>query len=567
MKNDSSAKKIDSQLEPILRSLRRLILCNRLREYADYPEPISIKDISGCKELLLAWVVKFVNNIRIRKNMLARFILAPFIVEPFTIITLRFILYKKNNNIKLKDCIKSIRNIILSILKRIYYYDSISSEVNCFIHTTDKEYLKVRYCSLLYTMGRYGEAVEQLVKVFLAGRNNPLIIQWLSHFLAEIADMRAAEEILTLTNIKGEDSNYKGKRDFSKSSPTLNRGTRSHQYAILISSMSDSPVFRSSLMSLLESDFQGKIVVVEDGMEKGRACEKFCNKLSVKYIKLESHSGPAECWNVGIQQLDLEIDMIILAHNDILWPKNWFNQLFTVWDEIYDYNKVGLINLGYFQFYSKEEALKELFVRRGYDDLMWILKKLTKNNYLINKVQDVQVEDMRKKFGLAYDPWNTEFDKCRFMIGRFSVAVSFPREIWTNIGGFSPRVLLADLELQNYCMQKKIFVLWINNIPLIHCRSSDTHNLEITNRLRFRKMEAETYDYFNKIYGWQADHFLSTLFAETYVIYSDEIIKAANELRFSDADFIFDYFDKRLKNKRRSNCENVVCRNREKCKY
>jgi len=135
------------------------------------------------------------------------------------------------------------------------------------------------------------------------------------------------------------------------------------------------------------------------------------------------------------------------------------------------------------------------------------------------------------------------------------------------MGGFSPGVLLADLELQNYCMQNKKFVLWTNNTPLIHCRSSDTHSLAISDRLRFRKVEAETYEYFEKKYGWHADHFLSTLFSETYMIYSDDIIAAANNSKFSDADFIFDYFSDRIKNKRRSDCENIACRNRHKCKY
>ena len=97
--------------------------------------------------------------------------------------------------------------------------------------------------------------------------------------------------------------------------------------------------------------------------------------------------------------------------------------------------------------------------------------------------------------------------------------------------------------------------------------STDTTSLTRDDRMRLEQKIAETYEVFPKKYGWEIEHLLFTYFAETSIIYHDEIVNAANELRFSDIDFVFDDFFERLKRKTLASCELVWCHSRATCKY
>ena len=71
-------------------------------------------------------------------------------------------------------------------------------------------------------------------------------------------------------------------------------------------------------------------------------------------------------------------------------------------------------------------------------------------------------------------------------------------------------------------------------------------------------MNQKTYEIIMKRYGLEIEHLLFTYFTETTVIYHDEIVRAANELRFSDIDFVFDDLLERLKRTKLSSREPVT---------
>jgi hypothetical protein len=464
---------------------------------------------------------------------------------------------------------RTIPSTIRVVYHKIRYHEGSSSEITGYVTCTDKEYPLIRICLLLRAMRRYGICIELLIQRFNSGLPAAQTRQWLSFFLREIGDTEAASRI----------SPSIGRREATDSVRSLNAqehlssaGSKSPRlkYGIVMPTMFDSDVFRSSLLSLLDSDFRGEIVVVEEGNQPERVCESFCKQLPVKYVKSPSWKGVSAATNLGIKQLESETDIVIYTHSDILWPPNWFGQLNSAWERVYDLDKVGMINLGYIEFHHSavDDALYELFVRGRYEDLIWILRAMRDIQPLMVYVNDVQIKDMGRLFGLARCAWHDHIAELHLMTGRFSVGASFPLQTWRSLGGFDPDMSVGmDLELQYYGFQNRKWNLWINNTPLIHMKSIDTHTLTGDDKTRFRQQITETYEVFAKKYGWEIEHFLFTYFAETSVIYHDEIVNAANELRFSDIDFVFDDFFERLKRKTLASCELVWCRDRATCKY
>src|SRR5574341_391366 len=146
----------------------------------------------------------------------------------------------------------------------------------------------------------------------------------------------------------------------------------------------------------------------------------------------------------------------------------------------------------------------------------------------------------------------------------------FKLKTWRDLGGFERDMPYGmDLEIEYYGFQHRKWGLWINNSPLIHLVSTDTGKINQTRDGKpvYYEMNRQTYEGFQNKYGWHADHFTYVCFAETTVIYHDEIVNAANELRFLDIDFVFDDFLERLQRKRLSSCELVWCRSRATCPY
>lgn len=430
-----------------------------------------------------------------------------------------------------------------------------------YITSSDGEEAVVRLALLLRLMRREGEALDLLRRRVLSGSDDRQSRYWLAHLLGQAGEKKAAAELAASVPAA-----LPAAREVKAARPT---GAPSLRYGIVILTMFDTPVFRSSLRSLVESDFQGRIVVVEDGYEPEPVCRDFCATLPVTYIKRTRWTGSAEAMNEGIQALADEADVVTFAHNDILWPPAWFESFDRAWSSSLPTGKVGLINLGYLQFKHKlDTALSEMFVRGEYAHLQWILTATREVAGLKDdRVQDSQVRGGELLFGLSRDPWNDWVPDLRFMTGRFSVAASFPVRLWRDMGGFDTNMPYGfDLQLQHHCLSTRQWMLFLNNPPLIHLASSDTRSVDPARRAAVAEVH-QTLPVFEAKYGWQVEHFLNVYFSETAFIYQDEIVRAANRGRFDDIDFVFDDFQQRLRERTIENCELTWCRSRATCRY
>lgn len=427
-----------------------------------------------------------------------------------------------------------------------------------YVTSSQHEHQVVRLSLLLRLMKRHRDAIDLLVARMRSGLLAEQSRFWLARLLEWGHEKKAAALLTGGAGAPAPDV------------PTTRRTETSRlRYGIVVLTMFDSEVFRSSLRSLVTSDFAGRVVVVEDGYEAGEACREFCSTMPVTYLKQQRWGGSAAAMNRGIAALADDTDVVAFGHNDVLWPPTWFRPFDSAWNATFERGHLGLLNLGYLQFKRRlDPALYELFLRGEYRHLEWILSAARQVSALKDsRVQDAQVRPGERLFGLSRDLWNESVVDARFMTGRFSVATSFPVSVWRALGGFEERMPYGfDLELQHYCLANRRWILFLNNPPLIHLASSDMRAVDETRRQAASHLHG-TYDVFEEKYGWQLEHFINVYFSETAFVYEEEIVRAANALRFEEIDFVFDDFRRRLRERTLANCELTWCRSRAICKY
>ncbi len=547
-------------------AFNRLLLCNRVRELAAHSLPVTLGHLRFFRTFF-AFIVWLYYG-RGSSSDSKKGILIRALVFPLALLSARalMILSRIINGSRIRrfttdlsrslyslNFLKDLDGIVRIGYWRIRYGITSTTDITGYVNCSEKEEPLIRVCMLLRTLRSYGSAVELALKRLESGMPDHRAREFAAFALREIGDESAATAISATAapqTVKSEKIKVKLK------------------YSLVMPAMFNSDVFQASLLSLLNSDYAGDIIVVEEGNHKEKVCENFCRKLAVKYIKNPEWQGVAAALDLGIKSMPEDTDVVIYAHSDVLWPPDWFSQLDLAWEKTITTGKVALINLGYMQVKSDVEAiLHHAFVTGKYDDLLSVMTAMKEVTVLADRVDDVQIKDKYQLFGLAMDPWNNNFTKIRMMTGRFSVGVSFPMRTCKAIKIDTESSIGVDLELLMHALQNKKWSLWVNNKPLIHLVSSDTQRMKSNEKRKFEQDCLRTYELFPKKYGWEIEHFLFTYFAETNVIYFDEIVKAVNSLRFSDIDYIFDDFFDRLKNKKCSSCELVWCNDRKKCKY
>ncbi|MBM3944937.1 MAG: hypothetical protein FJ317_05520 [SAR202 cluster bacterium] len=416
----------------------------------------------------------------------------------------------------------------------------------------------IRIATLLCLTGHRAEAARVLTARLRSGLVSPRVTRLLADWLRDLGESKAAALLPS-------------EADTATPTPAVRKHEpRRLRYGVVVMTMFDTEVFRASLRSLVESDFTGTIVVAEDGIEPDRACESFARSLGVSYVKSPRWDGCAATLNLGVAAMPPDVDIVLSSHNDVLWPSRWFADLDRAWEYVWDTDKVSLLNLGYLQCSGWIDAsLKALFVGGHYDDLAWVLRSLREVPTMMDRVQEVLARPGEWPFGLGRDPWIDWTPELRQMTGRYSVAASFPVHVWRELGGFDPDLVYAfDLQLLHHNLSKRRWALFVNNPPLLHLKSSDTEAISAEKTAEAgTRFLTSTYDGFRNKFGWHIEHFLNIYFSESTVVHRDAILRAANQRRFGDIDFVFDDFADRLGRRRLENCELTWCRSRAACPY
>lgn len=430
-------------------------------------------------------------------------------------------------------------------------------EVAAYATSSSKEDQTLRLGVLLRVMGHRAQAARLLMARLGSVHPSPWAAHLLGLWLREIGEQKAAAQLPVLDGAITE----------VRPAPRLQTRLR---YGMVVMTMFDTEVFRASLRSLTQSDFNGAIVVVEDGVESETACKAFCESIGVTYVKNPKWEGCAASLNLGIRHLPPGTDIAISSHNDVLWPGRWHVDLDRAWERVWASDKVSLLNLSYLQCSGwLDPTIKELFVRGRYDDMTWVLRAMREVPRLMDRVQEVQARPGESPFGLGRDPWIDWTAELRQMTGRYSVGASFPIHVWRELGGFDPGLVYAfDLQLLHHNLTKRRWAFFVDNPPLLHLKSSDTEAISAEKTAEAgTRFLTSTYDGFHQRFGWHIEHFLNLYFSETTVVHRDAILRAANTGQFADIDFVFDDFSRRLATRHLGNCELTWCRSRAQCPY
>ena len=551
------------------KSLSKLLLSNQIRELADYPKPVLLQDIGsfswlfGCIARVTYGAVGSTSSKRF--NLLRRIFFA--LLDVTVLVLLRIALYRwKVWRAANGTARAAFRNGMSSGMR---YYMKSTAEITSFVTTTEREEPLIRVCLMLRLMKRYGACIELLLQRLKSGLPATETRRWLSFCLSEIQDEQSALE-LAPSNDDGEAINYLPKQTTVNQVSAANVKRTKLKYGVVLPTMFNSDVFRSSLSSLLNSDFSGEIVVVEEGNQPDKVCEDYCSQVPVTYVKHSTWNGTCGVANLGIESLDPETDVIIFAHSDLLWPPRWFEPLDKAWEMVFDSDRVGSIHLGVAEFYrASDTCLGELFLKGKYEDLIWRIEAMRESPRLMGGFPAFQLneKDRGNLLGLCTSHWHEGVPG--FMVGD-SVLASFPRRAWSELGGFDVKMGVGvGGEMAYLNIRNRRWELSLNNAPIIHFAKTDT-NRDILNpedRAKLDQIMSLFPGRFEEKHGWDWVHLYYTFHGETLAIHCDEITAAVNELRFSDIDYLFDEFSERLKHKKLSECELTACPKRTACKY
>lgn len=249
-------------------------------------------------------------------------------------------------------------SIVPQIRARMEDHALRAREVHGYVLASPKEDQVIRISLLLRLLGRRSASVRLLANRLRSPLPADRTVRLLTRWLNDVGEAKAAAMLP------------------SWSPPERGRGETAHvprrlRYSVVVLTMFDTPIFRTSVRSLLDSDYHGAVVVAEEGNEPTEQCRAFCESIGVGYVKASTWQGCAAVLNRGIERVGTDADIVIASHNDVLWPRSWFVDLDRAWDSVWDGDKVSLLNLNYLQINPRvDPSLTALFVHGEYDDLL-----------------------------------------------------------------------------------------------------------------------------------------------------------------------------------------------------
>lgn len=311
----------------------------------------------------------------------------------------------------------------------------------------------------------------------------------------------------------------------------------SYSNLILFSTIYDTPVFRLSLKSLVDTIPENThIVVIEDGLFKEEKCREFTeslkNETRLAYFKYPSHNSMGEMFKWGYSQwsnASCELSHIILSHNDLFFPSDWDQTLDEARNKLVASGmtkKCPVINLSHNEYSFKNLQLPE---STSYQHLAATLHEF--------KFYSAKIDGF---FGISQDRWNMN------RIGRLSPFICMTKEFFDEIC-FSDTGHGYDCEVLWELSRSQRWSIWINNERLLHFRPTESGNDTVLNHQMGQG--ADHYNWMEKnvkkceeLFGVNLEQWLDLEFGTIKQLYKEEIEDTFNN-RLSELpslDYIFD---------------------------
>lgn len=281
--------------------------------------------------------------------------------------------------------------------------------------------------------------------------------------------------------------------------------------------------FDTCLESLVNSDYSGKLLVLEDGVSLDNVVGETCSRLGVQRYKFTHPSFYADMAKY-VACISGDYDTVTFAHSDIIYPKEWFKPLDMAWNDLIVYDKIGCLNMN-----------------------------------VIHRASNITWMTGKRRFELGWDIFNNG----KYGIpqtGRLSPIFSMPSKHFRKMDhaemGYT---YIAELNYMIYRIQHKLWMIYLNTDPIIiHIGGADTARKTVGDVMMenlkgsYKKwMEISGIHIECSLYGW---------YSVIQMNHLEEIEMAANNCDFDSIDYIFDEFDKY-----HGNCS--ICPLSSRCPY
>ena len=318
---------------------------------------------------------------------------------------------------------------------------------------------------------------------------------------------------------------------------------------VIVTTLANSPMLNRCIRSILDSDYIGDIVVTSCNPEVDPITELH-PRVKFSYQPGDGINNPS--WGlVGncIMSLDKSYHDLVISHDDIIFPNEWYNTLSSAWD-IAD-GHAWSISLPHVEHINVNAPLYlDYLYNNKYTDIM---NKFKSNESLFPAV--VNAPD--QLLGLGIDSWDT--NRGIRAIGRWSPVFSLLHNVYTdavnNYGG--ENIWVMELLMLHAMVYDKKWCMWVNSNPLIHDRYSDRYDGHNDGG----EGHAECYRKFHSIFKYNLEHLLTIWSCLSVLEHKDEIIDAFNSGRFNDIEYIFDEIITLLDNRDCKACKGLsICR-------
>lgn len=301
-------------------------------------------------------------------------------------------------------------------------------------------------------------------------------------------------------------------------------------YLILFSTVYDTPVFRLSLQSLLETaPKHATVVVVEDGLYEESKCKDFCDVLKVPYLKYPNHNSMGQMFNWATETISLEsFTHVVLSHNDLYFPDDWsqtLDEAISRLASVAQSQRAPVINLSHQEYSFRDWNVPSHI---SYEELQQRLVP-----YLF------YTATLDSFFGVSQDRWNMS------RVGRLSPFICMTKDFYSEIK-FQDTGHGYDCEILWLLYQSARWSIWINNARLLHFRPTESGNDTVLNH-KFGQ-GADHYDWMDKnvkkceeLFGTNLERWLDVEFGLIKQIHKEEIEDVFNNrlAELGTLDYIF----------------------------
>jgi len=324
------------------------------------------------------------------------------------------------------------------------------------------------------------------------------------------------------------------------------------RYSIIVMCTYDTPILRASLRSIRNSDYTGDVILSEDGDRPEKRCEELAREYGYKYIK---HTSWIKSGKVTISAAkDIDCDIVIVTHSDVLFPQRWFEVVDRAWNMVYDTNKVGMLNVQYYGYISGEAStrIKSLYNSALQEPIEYICTtmrdKLPLIRYSANRLQ-------YNLLGMGKCEHNDKRERYMAIPTMMSPCYTINKKFLDKIDN---RVAVSSEINIRYLTELIVNKMWEFTITTpywIHQSSTDI-DIVVANNGEYRHEDFENY---TEAHGFDATHVLCKAYSGIYIGNEYKILRAANTNRFEDIDYLFDVMEKEILEGNCDNCDIQWC--------